>query len=359
MNRYALLSFALLLCTAAWADSSTTTKRTVTPIADGIYVIRHPDAPDTFPQGNTTVIIGDRGVFVVDSCYLPSSAREDIAQIKQWTSKPVLWLLNTHWHNDHVEGNGAYKEAFPQINIVAHFETARQVAGYIPNYPSRFPAIQARYEKMIETGKDLDGNDIPAMQITDLKNALAGKATVLKEFQANTVVPPDVTFDHDMTVDVGNREVQIKHLGRGNTAGDAIVYLPKEKIVVAGDLLDSPVPYLGGGYPVDEIETLKKMAALEATTIVPGHGDVLHDKVLLIDVIDFLQAVTTEISKQIYAVGNGPRNLDAVRKNVMQSLDLEKWRNKLGGTSQEDREFFDSFSLNGVITAAYAATWGR
>jgi hypothetical protein len=110
---------------------------------------------------------------------------------------------------------------------------------------------------------------------------------------------------------------------------------------------------------VDEFETLKKMAALEATTIVPGHGDVLHDKVLLIDVIDFLQAVTTEISKQIYAVGNGPRNLDAVRKNVMQSLDLEKWRNKLGGTSREDREFFDSFSLNGVITAAYAATWGR
>lgn len=359
MNRYTLLSIVLLLCTVAWADSSTTTKRTVTQIANGIYVIRHPDAPDTFPQGNTTVIIGDRGVFVVDSCYLPSSAREDITQIKQWTSKPVLWLLNTHWHNDHVEGNGAYKEAFPQIEIVAQVETARQVAGYIPNYPSRFPVIQARYQKMIDTGKDLDGNDIPPTQITDIKNALAGKSTVLKEFQANVIVPPNITFDREMTVDLGDREVQIKHLGRGNTAGDAIVYLPKEKIVVAGDLLDSPVPYLGGGYPVEEIETLKKMASLDATTIVPGHGDVLHDKVLLNDVIDFLQTVTAEVSKQIYVVGNGPRNLDAVRKNVMQSLDLEKWRNKLGGTTQEDHEFFNSFSLNGVITAAYAATWGR
>ena len=359
MNKALLCLLVAALVATSFADSSITKQRTVTQLADGVYMIRHPDAPDTFPQGNTTVIIGDRGVFVVDSCYLPSAAREDIAQIKQWTSKPVLWLLNTHWHNDHVEGNGAYREAFPQINIVAHYQTARQIAGYIPNYPSRFPAIQARYQKMIDTGKDLDGNDIPPTQITDIKNAMAGKATVLKEFQANIIVPPNITFNHEMTVDLGNREVQIKHLGRGNTAGDAIVYLPKEKIIVAGDLLDSPVPYLGGGYPVDEIETLKKMAALDATTIVPGHGDALHDKVLLHDVIDFLQTVTTEISRQIYVVGNGPRNLDAVRKNVMQSLDVKKWSTKLGGTTQEDREFFESFSLKGVITAAYAATWGR
>jgi glyoxylase-like metal-dependent hydrolase (beta-lactamase superfamily II) len=359
VKRLVLLLVLLALTAAALADSSITKQRSVVQLADGIYVIRHPDAPDTFPQGNTTVIIGDRGVFVVDSCYLPSSAREDIAQIKQWTSKPVIWLLNTHWHNDHVEGNGAYRDAFPQVNIVAHYQTAKQIAGYIPNYPSRFPAIAARYQKMIDTGKDLDGNQIPPTQVTDLKNALAGKATVLKEFQQNVVVAPNVTFDHEFNVDLGNREVQVKHLGRGNTAGDAIAYLPKEKIVVAGDLLDSPVPYLGGGYPVDEIETLKMMALLEANTIVPGHGDVLHDKVLLNDVIDFLQEVTSEVSKQIYIVGSGPRNLDPVRKAVMQSIDVEKWSKKLGGSSQEDREFFESFSLNGLIMAAYASTWGR
>lgn len=359
MTKTFLFLVVMLFAVLSFADSAVTKQRSVTPLGDGIYMIRHVDAPDTFPQGNTTVIIGDRGVFVVDSCYLPSTAREDIAQIKQWTNKPVLWLLNTHWHNDHVEGNGAYREAFPQINIVAHYQTARQIAGYVPNYPARFPAIQARYQAMIDTGKDQDGNPIPPTQINDIRNAIIGKATVLKEFERNTVVAPNVTFDHEFTIDLGNREIQIKHLGRGNTAGDAIVYLPKEKIVVAGDLLDSPVPYLGGGYPIEEIESLKKMAALDATTIVPGHGDVLHDKVLLNDVIDFLQTVTAEVSKQVYIIGGGPRNLDAVRKNVMQSLDLEKWRKKLGGTSVEDREFFDSFSLNGVIMAAYASTWGR
>lgn len=356
------LFLALLLSASAvlvFADSSVTTQRTVTQLGDGIYEIRHPDAPDTFPQGNTTVVIGDNGVLVVDSCYLPSSAREDIAQIKQWTDKPVRWLINTHWHNDHVQGNNEYVKAFPGINIVGHHETQSQIAGYVSRYPSRFPRIAATYRKYIDERKDGNGTALTDNDIADLKKALAGKDTVLVELKDNVIVAPNVSFDHDFNVDLGNRQVQVKHLGRGNTRGDVVVFLPKEKIVAAGDLLDSPVPYLGGGYPVEEIDTLKKLSALDPQIIVPGHGDVLRDKVLLTNVIEFLQTVTDELSKQIYVVGNGPRNLDEVRKNVMANLDLNKWRDKLAGPNQADRDFFDSFSLAGVITAAYAETWGR
>ncbi len=102
-----LLTPALML-----ANSSSGKQRVVTKLAEGVYEIRHPNAPDHFSQGNTVVIIGETGVLVVDSCYLPSTAEEDIAQIRQWTSKPVRYLLNTHWHNDHVQGNAAYADAF-------------------------------------------------------------------------------------------------------------------------------------------------------------------------------------------------------------------------------------------------------
>src|SRR5881394_3336467 len=123
----ALAVFLLLALHAvpAVTDSVKTSRSQITDVADGVYTIRHKDAPDTFPQGNTTVIIGDREVLVVDSCYLPSSAREDIAEIRRWTNKPVRYLVNTHWHFDHTMGNGTYWEAFPGLNIVAHVETAR------------------------------------------------------------------------------------------------------------------------------------------------------------------------------------------------------------------------------------------
>ena len=110
-----------ILCTVAFsADSVKSLERSFEKLAEGVYTIRHKDSPDTFPQGNTTVIIGDREVLVVDSCYLPSSAKEDIAQIKQWTNKPIRYLVNTHWHYDHTMGNGVYWEAFPSFSIIAH-----------------------------------------------------------------------------------------------------------------------------------------------------------------------------------------------------------------------------------------------
>src|SRR5438132_1363160 len=80
-------------------------KPQVTKLAEGVYAIEHKDVPGGFESGNTTVIIGERQVFVVDSCFLPSAARKDIAQIREWTDKPVSFVLNTHFHNDHNLGN--------------------------------------------------------------------------------------------------------------------------------------------------------------------------------------------------------------------------------------------------------------
>ncbi|MFL5335008.1 MAG: MBL fold metallo-hydrolase, partial [Geminicoccaceae bacterium] len=97
----------------AVAPGSAQTERKVIRLAGGVYEIQHRDAQDGFAGGNTTVIIGDRQVLVVDAGFLPSDAREDIAQIRQWTDRPVSFLLDTHFHNDHNFGNRAYMDTFP------------------------------------------------------------------------------------------------------------------------------------------------------------------------------------------------------------------------------------------------------
>ncbi|HEX8176234.1 MAG TPA: MBL fold metallo-hydrolase [Pyrinomonadaceae bacterium] len=361
--RVASALFVLVLSASQlFADSVVTRKRSVTKLAEGIYVIRHPDAPDTFPQGNTTVIIGEREVLVIDSCYMPSSAREDIAQIRQWTTKPVRYLVNTHWHYDHTMGNGVYAEAFPGLSIIAQAETRKQIEGYNPGWFARFPRRAEIFRQRLESGKDANGRPLTETEKREFEKAIAGIAPVQAEFKNLVDRFPNVTFDREMAVNLGDREVQIKHLGRGNTAGDTIVYLPKEKILIAGDLLDHPVPYLGGGYPSELVRTLREMAMIDTLTFVPGHGEVLqgsYGRAYLNQVIEFVQLIVSEVSRQIYLVGNGPRNLEAVREAMKKEIDFNAWRQKFAGDDEENRAFFDSFSLPGVVTAAYAEVWGR
>jgi glyoxylase-like metal-dependent hydrolase (beta-lactamase superfamily II) len=345
-------------------EAAASAPRTVTKLADGIYAIRHRNAPDHFPQGNTVVIIGDTSVLVVDSCYLPSSAREDIEQIRQWTAKPVRYLFNTHWHGDHNQGNAEYAAAFPALAIVAHTETAKLMALRVPPYLSDYPHRLERFQKQLDNGKDQSGRRLTDEEKEDLKNAVAGgraaSDTVSAEFRGLTPRIPDITFDNDFEIDLGHRHVQLKHLGRGNTAGDAIGFLPAEKIVITGDLVDSPVPYLGGGFPIEQVTTLKRMLQLDFETIVPGHGDVLKGRGFVQQEIALIEAVIAAVTREIGRTSDAPeRRFDEIKKAVEQSVDVKAWRQKFAGDDPGERELFDGFAWPGLVAAAHAEMWPR
>jgi glyoxylase-like metal-dependent hydrolase (beta-lactamase superfamily II) len=343
-----LLLLLPLACSATFADSTTTTQRKATRLAEGIYTIRHPDAPDTFPQGNTTVIIGAKAVLVVDSCLLPSSATQDIRQIRQWTDKPVTYLVNTHWHFDHTLGNATYAAAFPSIQIVAHEATRDIIARFNPGVIERYPGRAERFRKVLDSGKNPDGSPLNEVQRRDYERSLAGLAPVVAEMKGATQLVPNVSFRETLDIDLGNRPVRIRFLGPGNTAGDTILFLPNEKILVTGDLLDHPVPYFFGGLPVDFPRTLAAMAALDAQTVVPGHGDVLKGKKYIQQVIDLLTAVNREIEAEV----NRGMTLEEVQQAAPTALNLAAWRRKFAGTNKEDGDFFDE-SVASLIKTSY------
>src|SRR5215470_19179562 len=139
---YLFLIFSLLSSSAFLRAEES---RKTTKLADGVYAIEHPGhRQDGLFSGNTTVIIGTRQVFVVDSAYLPSVTREDIAQIRQWTNKPVAFLLNTHFHNDHNLGNYLYVDALPSITIIAHVETKKTMDMFGPGSADREERTNAK-----------------------------------------------------------------------------------------------------------------------------------------------------------------------------------------------------------------------
>lgn len=340
-------------------DRAVTTERKVTKLAPAVYTIRHEDAADGFPQSNTTVVIGKRAVLVVDSCYSPASAKKDIEQIRKWTSKPVKYLLNTHWHMDHTFGNGVYASSFPGLVILAHEETKAQMKGYNSPYLRRYGERNKVLQSMIETGKSETGTPLNEGDVAGFKTQLANREKVWTEFKSLTCPLPTRTFTTGVDLDLGGEKAMIRFLGRGNTAGDVVMYLPKERILATGDLLDSPVPYLGGGFPHEQIATLQKMNAMPAKVFVPGHGAVLHSKAFLQSLIEFEKIVVARVQEEVYKLGNGSGNLDKVQQAVQKSIDMEKWRTRFAGKNQTDRDFFDSFSFPGLVKAAYAETWRK
>ena len=317
------------------------TDRSVTKLAEGVYEIQHKDALDGSASGNTTVIIGERQVFVVDSCFLPSAAREDIAQIRQWTDKPVAFVLNTHFHNDHNLGNREYMDAFPSVTIIAHAETKKDMDMFGPGSASREEKGIAGLKQMLDTGKTRDGQSLTPEETTEVRNALARRIQIVDEIKQVTFQSATLTFDHDFVVDVGNREVQVKFLGRGNTAGDAVAYLPKEKIVAAGDLVVYPIPYIYDGYPTEWIQTLQNLAQLDADSIVPGHGPILHEKTYVYLIRDLLKSAVDQVNAKLKQSGPAMfRSLDEVEASV----DLTPFRQRFAGNDKDLAATFDEMS---------------
>ena len=150
---FRLLEALLIFASPAFGGSADAGQRQVTRLANGVYAIQHNSLNDGNVNGNITVIIGDREVFVVDSCCLPSLARGDIAQIREWTDKPVRYLLNTHFHNDHNNGNKTYLDAFPSLAIVAQEETKKDMDLIQPGNVERAPKQMADTIAALKQGK--------------------------------------------------------------------------------------------------------------------------------------------------------------------------------------------------------------
>src|SRR4051812_16319344 len=178
----AALSAGILL---AAVPAGAQADRAITKLAEGVYELEHGRVGGMNAGGNTTVIIGERQVLVVDSCFLPSAAREDIAQIRRWTDKPVAFVLNTHFHNDHNFGNRLYMDAFPGVSIIAQVETKKDMDMFGPGSLRREEqdsyGIMQTLKAMQQTGKTKEGHDLTAEEKAEVKDMLSARPLIMED----------------------------------------------------------------------------------------------------------------------------------------------------------------------------------
>ena len=267
-------------------------------VAPGIYAFIAPDGITPIVSGNSTVIIGEDGVLIVDTGQFPSVAKQEIAAIKKLTPLPVRYIVNTHWHPDHWLGNGAFKAAWPNAVIITTPNTAEKMAGKAQQFlsPKYVEGVQQYLKSYFA-----DTVKHPPAEAAYYKYGEMQFSTFGAELASAVMTPPDILLGDALTVRLGKREVQVMFLGRANTAGDAVVYVPDAKVVMTGDLLVNPYPYGYGSFISEWQETLARVAALNAAVIIPGHGAVEHDTVYLGKVsrlLRDLQVKTADAVKQ-------------------------------------------------------------
>ncbi|HET8674567.1 MAG TPA: MBL fold metallo-hydrolase [Blastocatellia bacterium] len=319
----ALIAVILLLCSAGYgqqaADQTASDYFTVKQVVPGVWAfLAKPGRPAV---SNAAVIeLGDK-VMVVDSHLSPSAAREAARLIAAVTgNKAVRYLVNTHWHPDHVQGNSTYSSAFPGvIDIVSHINTRRDIIGlevpFLKDQKIALPRQVAEMKKQLASGM-VEGKPMTAEQKKRLESQFTQAEALMREIENLEVTLPNLTLDRSMSLHAGEREVRILYFGRGHTEGDVVVYLPREQVVVTGDLLTNSIPFMRDAYPLEWSATLAGVEALDYTHTIPGHGDVQQGK----DRIKMLRSFLDDVTAAVRLAITEGKTLEDAKKSVKAEL---------------------------------------
>jgi cyclase len=275
-------------------------------VADGIY---YATASGTMTVGaNSPVILTDTEAVVIDSEITPAAARALVADLKAVTDKPVRYVIDSHYHYDHAFGNQVFG---PEVQVIGHENTRKRLLGNtmqeytylnsVEPLPARIAALRERAAK-----------ETDAQQKAALERQIANSVAYLEQVKEIKVTPPGVTLDRKMTLYRSGREIQILYFGRGHTDTDVVVYLPKEKIVCTGDLMESVISYMGDAYAEEWPATLDRLMTLDFDTVMPGHGVVFKGK----EHIQAFQRYVREVLKQAAELKKGGVTADAAAPRI-------------------------------------------
>ena len=210
---------------------------------------------------NTGIIIGDDCVLVSDTQATPAMAADVIRRIREVTDKPIRYVVLTHYHAVRVLGASAYA-------------------------PQQILASQDTYDLIVERGEQDKASEIGRFPrlFRDLESVPAG------------LTWPTMTFQGRMTLWMGKLEVQLLQLGRGHTKGDTVVWLPQERTLLSGDLVEfDATPYAGDAYFKDWPQTLANIAALKPLALVPGRGPALQGEAQVQRGLDVTRAFVSDL----------------------------------------------------------------
>ncbi len=278
-------------------------------VADRVWVARY-----EWCDANVTMIEGERGLVVVDTHASLSAGRRVLADVRSVSARPVVAVVNTHAHFDHVFGNAAFREHGP-VPIYAHESAALETIS---------AGERAKAASAADTGADTGAASADEAGLA---------ATRSRELAATPLVAADVTFSSVAAIELGDRTLELVHPGRGHTAGDLVVRVEDADVLLAGDLVEeSGVPAYGEDcFPMEWPTSLDLVLQLvgPATVVVPGHGAPVD------------RGFVMEQRSSIGVVAETIRDLASRGVPLSQALDATQWPYPSEGLGEAVRRAYE------------------
>ena len=293
---------------AAWAQAAAPAAATdlfeVQNVADGVYFAFA--RPQAVGNCNAAIFVNAADVLVVDSHSKPSAAAGLIAQIKkQVTTKPVRYLVDTHFHWDHVQGNRGYLDAFGKdLKIISSAKTKQLEEEFLQARlretlnPQGHPfSSQPHIPVLLDAARQ----QLSAAGSEEEKARLAERIRQLEAFQKEMQnfqpVSPTVTFSKTHVIKDKAHELHVEFHGRAHTAGDVVVYCPQKRVVATGDMILGTLPFMGDCYPEEWPKTIDSVASLDFDKVCGGHGAVGQGKQRMMGQRNYIAELAERVKK--------------------------------------------------------------
>jgi len=266
---------------------------TIEKVADGVYAALA--RPQILTNCNAAIFVNSRDVLVVDAHSKPSAAAALIAQIKKdITTKPVRYLVNSHFHWDHTQGDAAYKASGAKVDIIASDVTKQLMTQLSRNrlkesldgVPKLIDEVQVRLAKA--------ASNADKERYTDLIRQLKAYQAEMKSY---TLELPTITFAKSHVIEDPAGDLHIEFHGRAHTAGDVAVFSPQKRVVASGDAIIGFLPNIADGYPRPWPATINSVGQLAFDHIIPGHGPVQHDRARMTQMRNYIEELTGRVEE--------------------------------------------------------------
>jgi cyclase len=299
---------ALASVRAAWAQAASAGAPTdlfeIQPVAEDVYFAFA--RPQAVANCNATIFVNWADVLVVDAHSKPSAASALIAQIrKQITPKPVRYLVDTHFHWDHAQGNGGYRDAFGKDLKIISSATTRQLEATLlaPRLrasldPHGHPfSSQPHIPILLDDARKQFSAARSAQQRAALTERIRQLESFAREMRSFRPELPTVTFDKSYVIRDKAHDLHVEFHGRAHTAGDVVVYCPQKRVVATGDMVIGTLPFLGDSYPKEWPKTIDSVAKLDFNRVCGGHGNVGHGKQRMMDQRNYIEELAERVEE--------------------------------------------------------------